>query len=219
MRRIRIEGDAVARVEWTPGQHVRVHVTDMKDPRNWLRPRDFLRTYSVWDYDGDGLELCILDHDESGPGARWAQELRPGDPVTLSEPEGSFTLRDGRYHVFAGDETAAVAFGAMLRVLPDGAQAHAVLEVDEPEDSVPLDGPPGADVRWQYRHGQPAAASQALVKAVAALDLPSEPGVAYLAGEARTIQLLRRHLVTDRGWPRQAIRMKPFWTPGRKGLD
>ncbi len=82
--------------------------------------------------------------------------------MTLSEPEGSFTLRDGRYH---------------------------------------------------------AAASEALVKGLAAVDLPSEPGVAYLAGEARTIQLLRRHLVADRGWPRQAIRMKPFRTPGRKGLD
>jgi len=219
MRRIRIEGEAVARFEWTPGQHVRVHVTDTKDPRNWLHPRDFLRTYSVWDYDCDGLELCVLDHDDPGPGTRWARGLRSGGAVTLSEPEGSFTLRDGRYHVFAGDETAAVAFGPMLRALPDGSRAYAVLEVDEPEDGLPLEGPPNADVRWQYRRGQPAAASEALVKGLAAVDLPSEPGVAYLAGEARTIQLLRRHLVADRGWPRQAIRMKPFWTPGRKGLD
>ena len=56
--------------------------------------------------------------------------------------------------------------------------------MDEPEDSLPLDGPPSADLRWQYRHGQPAAASEALVKGLAGLDLPGEPGVAYLAGEA-----------------------------------
>jgi NADPH-dependent ferric siderophore reductase len=219
MRRIRIEGDAVARFDWTPGQHARVHVTDMKDPRNWLRPRDFLRTFTVWDYDCVGLELCVLDHDDPGPGARWAREVRSGDAVTLSEPEGSFTLRDGRYHVFAGDETAAVAFGAMVRALPDAARAYAVIEVGDPDDCLPLDGPPGAEVRWQYRRGRPAAASESLVKGVAALDLPSEPGIAYLAGEARTIQMLRRHLVTDRGWPRRAIVMKPFWTPGRRGLD
>ena len=85
--------------------------------------------------------------------------------------------------------------------------------------AMPLEGPPSADLRWQYRHGQSAAASEALVKGPAGLDLPGEPGVAYLADEARTIQLLRRHLVADRGWPRQAIRLKPFWTPGRKGLD
>lgn len=64
-----------------------------------------------------------------------------------------------------------------------------------------------------------AAASQTLLEALARLELPAEPGIAYLAGEARTIQLLRRHLVSDRGWPRQAVRMKPFWTPGKRGLD
>ena len=51
------------------------------------------------------------------------------------------------------------------------------------------------------------------------LELPATPGVAYLAGEARTIQMLRRHLVAERGWPRQAIRTKPFWAPGKTGMD
>jgi NADPH-dependent ferric siderophore reductase len=79
--------------------------------------------------------------------------------------------------------------------------------------------PLNRELRWQYRHGQPAAASQTLLAALARLELPDQPGVAYLAGEARTIQLLRRHLVTERGWPRQAICTKPLWTPGRRGLD
>ena len=225
MRRIRLEGDEVARLEWTPGQHVRVHVADMRDPRNWLRPRDMLRTYSVWRYDG-GLELCVLDHgldDEggaaggAGPGVRWARELRAGQDVVFGKPEGSFVLRDAPYHVFAGDETAAVAFGAMLRALPPGADAYGVVEVSSPEDRLPLDR--DGDVTWLYRDGQSGAASESLVKGLAGLDLPVEPGVAYLAGEARTIQLLRRHLVAERGWPRQAVRMKPFWTPGRRGMD
>jgi NADPH-dependent ferric siderophore reductase len=43
--------------------------------------------------------------------------------------------------------------------------------------------------------------------------------VAYLAGEARTIQAVRRHLVEDRGWDRRAVVTHPFWTPGRRGLD
>jgi NADPH-dependent ferric siderophore reductase len=57
------------------------------------------------------------------------------------------------------------------------------------------------------------------VRGLAGLDLPARPGLAYLAGEARTIQMLRRHLVSDRGWPRQAVVTKPFWTPGKRGLD
>ena len=217
MRRIRIEGDGVLGLAWTPGQHVRVHVTDMRDPRNWLRPRDMLRTYSVWDYDG-GLELCVLDHDEDGggPGARWARAAQPGQRVTFNRPQGSFVLRDdAAYHVFAGDETAAVAFGPMLRAVPASAAAYGVIEVDTPEDRLPA----GRDLQWLYRRGAPAASSESLVTGLADLDLPAGPGVAYLAGEARTIQMLRRHLVSDRGWPRQAVVTKPFWAPGKRGLD
>jgi len=218
MRRIRIEGEDVARLAWTPGQHVRVHVLDLREPRNWLRPRDLLRTYSVWDYDG-GLELCVLDHDGAGgdlpPGARWAREAVTGQRVTFGRPEGSFVLRDAPYHVMAGDETASVAFGAMLRALPADAICHAVIEVDEEGERLPL----AREVRWLYRHGRPAASSQSLTDGLASLDLPAQPGAAYLAGEARTIQMLRRQLVEERGWPRQAIATKPFWTPGKRGLD
>jgi NADPH-dependent ferric siderophore reductase len=215
MRRIRIEGDAVGRLPWTPGQHLRVHVTDMSSPRDWLRPRD-LRTYSVWHRDADGLEVCALDHnDAAGPGARWARSLSVGDPVTFGGPEGRFVLGDGPYHVFAGEETAAVAFGPMLRAVPSAAPVYGVIEVDQPDDRLPLP----RQLDWQYRRGQPAVASPTLLAAFARLPLPAEPGVAYLAGEAKTIQLLRRHLVSERGWPRQAIRTKPFWTPGRRGLD
>jgi len=216
MRRIRIEGDAVGRLAWTPGQHLRVHVTDMSSPRNWLRPRDMLRTYTVWHRDAGGLEVCALDHDgTAGPGARWARSLSVGNPVTFGGPEGRFVLGDGAYHVFAGEETAAVAFGPMLRALPAGVPVYGVVEVDEPGDRLPLP----RELDWNYRHGGSAAASQTLLAAFSRLSLPAEPGIAYLAGEARTIQLLRRHLVSDRGWPRQAIRVKPFWTPGKRGLD
>jgi len=97
MRRVRIEGDDVARLPWTPGQHVRVHVADMSNPRNWLRPRDMLRTYSIWQRDGGAIELCALDHDDTaGPGARWARELRVGDPVTFGGPNRASPTWPGR---------------------------------------------------------------------------------------------------------------------------
>lgn len=215
LRRIRIEGDDVARLDWVPGQQVRVHVADLLDPHSWRRPRDILRTYSVWRYDG-GLELCVLDHATGGPGARWARELQTGQPVTFGHPEGSFVLRgDAPYHVFAGEETAAVAFSAMLAALPEGAPVYPLLEAAGPDDRLPL----GRDLAWLYRDGRSAAASPILLEAARRLELPSEPGVAYLAGEARTVQLLRRHFVAERGWPRQSVRSKPFWAPGKRGLD
>jgi NADPH-dependent ferric siderophore reductase len=216
LRRIRIEGEEVARLTWVPGQQVRVHVSDPLDPQSWRRPRDILRTYSIWRGGDGGLELCVLDHDTGGPGARWARQTQPGQPVTFGRPEGSFVLQDDApYHVFAGEETAAVAFGAMLAALPPDAPAYPLIEVDTPADRLPL----ARDVPWLYRDGRPAAASASLLEAARRLELPREPGAAYLAGEARTVQLLRRHFVAERGWPRQSVHTKPFWVPGKRGLD
>ena len=73
-------------------------------------------------------------------------------------------------------------------------------------------------MHWHYRHGRSAASSAFLVRAVRDTGLPG-PGTAYLAGEARTIRALRSHLTGDRGWPRHAIITKPFWTPGKKGME
>ena len=138
--------------------------------------------------------------------------MREGDEVVFGKPEGSFVTRPSAYHVFAGEETAAVAFGPMLRALGD-APAYGVVEVGGPEDRLPL------DLTWTYREGRPAAGSETLVDAVRGLSLPDEPGTAYLAGEARTIQAVRAHLVNERGWPRRSVVTKPFWTPGKKGME
>jgi NADPH-dependent ferric siderophore reductase len=103
----------------------------------------------------------------------------------------------------------------MLRALPAEAAAYGSIEVDTADDRLPL----AREVQWLYRQGASAASSASLMRGLAALELPDQPGVAYLAGEARTIQMLRQHLVSDRGWPRQAVVTKPFWVPGRRGLD
>ena len=204
--------------EWLPGQQVRVCVGHVSSPSSWLD--GLRRTYSVWSYDGELMTLCVLDHGD-GPGARWARAVRPGQEVLFGKPEGPLVVRPAPYHVFAGEETALVAFGPMIRALLEadpGADIRGVIEVGYPADRLPL---PDRLTRlaWHYRHGAPAASSQALLTAVTELDLPAEPGSAYVAGEARTVQMVAQHLVRERGWPRRAIRTKPFWAPGRTGLD
>ena len=199
---------------WTPGQHVRVVVSG--PARSWTAaflPGGTLRTYSVFDYDGSVLQICVLDHGD-GPGARWARAARPGDLVRLSAPQGRMVVQPAPYFLFAGEETAAVTFAPMLRTLGT-ARVYGVIEVDSRGDRLPLH----AGLTWRYREGRPAAGSYGLVAALAGLDLPSKPGLAYVAGEARTVQGVRSHLVRERGWPRRQLVTKPYWTPGRTGLD
>jgi NADPH-dependent ferric siderophore reductase len=210
IRRLTITGPSLLGLDWRPGQHVRVHV-GASEPGLLPGP---LRTYSVWDYRTDTIDLCVLDHGD-GPGVRWARGVRPGQDVLFTRPTGTLVPRPGPYHVFVGEETASVAFGPLARALPVGADVHGVIEVDGPRDRLSLPD----DVRWIYRDGAPAVASGTLVTEVTRLKLPDEPGIAYVAGELRTVQAVRKHFVRDRGWPRRSVVIKPFWTPGRVGMD
>jgi NADPH-dependent ferric siderophore reductase len=214
MTRIRLDTTGLALPAAVPGQQIRVAVADAPSSKN---PKDRifgqLRTYSIWEQGAGWLDLVVLDHGD-GPGAAWARQARPGQRVAFTRPQGNLVARPSDSHLFIGEETASVAFGAILRALPADQRTLAVVEVDEPGDQLPLPG----EVHWHHRHGRSAANSTSLLHAVRDTDLPAV-GTAYLAGEARTIQALRNHLVRDRGWPRRAILTKPFWTPGKKGME
>ncbi|MFF4112276.1 siderophore-interacting protein [Streptomyces sp. NPDC001714] len=201
MRRLRIDGDQLAGLDVSPGQQVRVLVTGLT-----------LRTYSVWRYDPSGVvELCVLDHAEGGPGAQWGRTVGKGEQVRLRRPEGTFTLRpDAAHHVFVGDETAAVAFGAMLAALPEGARISGCVETETAADRLPLTHAERLD--WVLR------TETSLPEAVRRL-APPPGGVAYVAGEARAVQAVRKVLVQEAGWDRRAVLTKPFWTPGKRGME
>ncbi|MFF7554752.1 siderophore-interacting protein [Streptomyces olivaceus] len=201
MRRLRIEGEQLAGLEVRPGQQVRVLVGGLT-----------LRTYSIWHYDpSGGVDLCVLDHEAGGPGAQWGRAVAPGEQVRLRRPEGTFTLRpDAARHLFVGDETASVAFGAMLAALPGEAVVSGCIETATAADRLPLAG--GDRLDWILRD------ETSLPDAVRRL-APEPGGIAYVAGEAREVQAVRRVLVQEAGWDRRAVLTKPFWTPGKRGLE
>ena len=197
--RIRIHSPAAAGPPWTPGRHVRVQINDPLSLSGLLRPGETLRTYTVWEHRPAESCFDIRAHlyGGEGIGLRWVRGVRAGDPVTYWGPQGDLALREATYHLFAGEETAACAFGPMLRALGPGARVFGVVESETPEDAPPLPGPP---LRRVYRHGAPAVSSAVLPAAVAGLELP-EPGggAAYVAGEAQTCRQIRDHLVRERG--------------------
>lgn len=222
MRRIRFSGPRLRGLPWTPGQHVRLQVAGLAESILRLHPHDALRTYSIYDANPDvgTLDIVMLDHDGDPeavtPARRWAAATSIGDQAHITRPQGNLVIRhDAPYHVFAGEETASVAFAAMLRSLPPTAEVHGVIEGATDSDHLPLDRP----LTHVERGNSPAANSVVLTEALRALRLPDHPGVAYLAGEARTIQAVRKLLITERGWDRRNIRTKPFWTPGRSGME
>ncbi|TDC55056.1 siderophore-interacting protein [Actinomadura sp. KC345] len=220
MKRIKLVAGRPIEFPYAPGQHVRVQINDPLSMHGLLRPGETLRTYTIWEFDRDAraLELRAHLYDGDGIGLRWARDVRAGDPVTFWWPQGDFFVRDAGFHVFVGEETASVAFGPMLRGLDASARVCGVLESESVEHDPPLPGPHG--LHRVHREGRPAASSTVMLDAVSRLDLPEHEGAgaAYVAGEARTCQMVRDHLVRDRGWPRKSIKAKPFWMPGKRGL-
>jgi NADPH-dependent ferric siderophore reductase len=220
MRRIRLADSRLTSRPAVPGQQLRIVVNDLfsrATVRHMLR--DLLRTYSVWDHDPQAgiIDLCVLDHGD-GPGARWSRQVTAGDEVSFSGPEGKFVTQPGAaYHIFIGEETAQVPFGAILRSLPPRALVRGVIEVDEEADRLPLAHTEA--LTWLSRHGASAERSATLIGTLRSLDLPPGPGHAYIAGEAKTCAAARRHFIDDRGWPARSISTKPFWTPGKLGLE
>ncbi|WP_203825640.1 siderophore-interacting protein [Actinoplanes palleronii] len=210
MVEVRIAGPALRDLPWTPGQHLTVLPGSPHGVLGALRTG--WRSYTIWDLHPDGvLDLRIVTHGHDGPGTRWARSVQVGDEVAVTPPEGRLTVRpEAPYHLLVGEETGAVAMGAIARAVPPGAPVHGVIEVDTPDDRPAM--PRGDELQWAYRNGASAASSPALLGALKTLVLPDEPGVAYVAGEARTCQKVRAHLLHDRGWPRANIRLHAYWT-------
>ncbi len=210
MRHIRISVPSLISSQLPPSQHVRI---------NAKADGFTLRTYSIRGFNSeDGtIDLYTLLHGE-GPGSQWASAVRVGDQVELLGPKSTLAvIPDAPYYLFAGEETAAVAIHAMLEALPEQTTVIGYLETTLPGEEIPYTG--AHALPWLYRKDAAAATSAILIEAVRALTLPDSAGVAYLAGEARTCQAIRAYLLKEKNWPRTAIRVKPFWTPGKTGLD
>jgi NADPH-dependent ferric siderophore reductase len=110
-----------------------------------------------------------------GVAARWLSTAAVGDelvvigPDALSLDAGSgidWHPGDARTLLLVGDETAAPAIASILETLPAGRSAHAIIEIPDAADAVPIAAAPGATVTWVARNGgEPGAALVPAVRA------------------------------------------------------
>ncbi|MBG0564386.1 siderophore-interacting protein [Actinoplanes aureus] len=212
MREIELAGPEISRLRVRPGAHLVVRV-----PAGDGHAR---RVYSIWRHSprDAALTIRVLEHAAGGPGCAWARTVAAGDRITVEPPRSKITLDEtAGFHLFIGDETAAVPLLAMRAALPSTARVAGVFEAAGAGDEVP--GAEGAPpLPWVHRGTAPAVASRVLLRAVRELELPAGSGAAYLAGESDTCRLIQRHLVEQRGWSRRAVHLQPQWTPGRPGF-
>jgi NADPH-dependent ferric siderophore reductase len=218
MREIRLKAPGLARWRCPPGAHVVVWVPTTAGPAR--------RVYSIWSWSPQhpSVTIRVAIHGAVAPGCAWALAVRPGDEVRIEPPRSKISIEPAAaFHLFAGDETAAVPLLAMQAAIHRSGGTGPrplVLGVFEAPTAA-AEVPGGSEVPalpWVHRGRASAVASPVLLRAFRELDLPAGTGTAYLAGESTTCRLLQRYLIETRGWPRRSVKVQPHWAPGRPGF-
>jgi NADPH-dependent ferric siderophore reductase len=201
-------GDELEIPEWTGNLFVYADGT-----------RATMRTLTPLRFDPDQLQLDveIILHGD-GPLSEWAAAAVPKAATAVSGPGRGYTIDPAmRTYVLAGDESALPAISTLLPALPPDASVTVLAEVAHTDAQVDLPSHPGADVHWHVRAAD-ATPGDALVAAVRETEISPEARV-WAAGEAASMQRIRKHLADDRDHPRAQCTVRGYWKHGRAGDD
>lgn len=171
------------------------------------------RRYTIrrWNPDDRTVVVDFVVHGDVGHAGRWANRAQVGDRLQMVGPTGGYapsTTADG--HLMVGDESALPAIAASLEQVREGVPALVVAVVDGPDHEIALDCPGDAKVHWVHRRTDPGNHGL-LLDAVRATELPGGVADVFVHGEASEVRSVRRHLVAERGIPKDGASMSPYW--------
>lgn len=176
------------------------------------------RTYSVRNFDPDKLELTIdfVVHGDTGLAGPWAIGAEPGDLLQLVGPGGAYAPDpEAAWHLMAGDEAVIPAVAVSLGRIPAGVPVHVFLEVEDRSEVVDLESSGDLHLTWLFRDGRARGSSDLVLDAIAGMEFPSGPAHAFVHGEAGMVRAVRRHLIIDRGLPKEALSATGYWKLSR----
>jgi NADPH-dependent ferric siderophore reductase len=168
------------------------------------------RTYSVraWDPERQRLTIDFVVHGDTGVAGPWAAAAAPGDLLQLNGPGGAYAPDpDAAWHLMVGDTSVIPAIAASLERVPAGVPVHVLIEIEDPADQQPLSSPGALELQWL--------AEGTAVEALRKLTFPEGAVHAFVHGEASTVRDVRRHLLVERGLPREALSVSGYWKRSR----
>ena len=178
--------------------------------------RPHARNYTVRHYRPELAEVDVdfVVHGDEGAASAWALRARPGDQLAVWGPRMAYEPPADCWQLLIGDETGLPAIGAILAALPAGARALALIEVADAAERQALPSAAAVEVRWFFRDGVAAGASDLLLDATRALTFP--PGKVYIwgGGERRVMSAIKKYLHDERGIPADAVSILNYWRCG-----
>jgi NADPH-dependent ferric siderophore reductase len=212
LHRVVLTAPGIDGLQYAAGQDLMLRVPLAED-------RVVNRRYTIRQMDPNRAAVTLdVSLHGAGPGTDWIRTAGVGDRIDAIGPRGKITLReDADWHLFVVDETGLPGTLAMIEALPSSSVAIAILEIDSAADEQEPAARPvqRRDMHWLHRNGRSASGdAPVILGAVAAVELPTGLGHAYVAAEARVVRGVQRAL-TDRGLQPEQISAKAYW---RRGL-
>ena|SRR5690606_30410184 len=198
----------------TPGQHIRL----LLFPKQKERLRDRVRTYSIWRYRTDQhksyIDLAICAH-TNGPGSRWAEHTEVGSVLFISNPLGKFTLEtSAEKHLFIGDITALSHFYCFTHHLTQRESIKGIIYASDERHVYPdFDGTFDFTLKIAENSTLPS-----LVEYCRGLEIDKSTMI-YIGGDGRLCIELNKLIKKEKGISRRQLKIKPFWMPGKTGLE
>ena len=166
---------------------------------------------------GREIDIDFVVHD-GGLASGWAETATPGHVVGVFHGGSSRAYysppAEAEWQLLVADATGLPGLARIVEELPEGARAHAVVEVPTDADRQRIET--RGTVSWTWIVG-PGGLESALPAAVEAMELPEGPGYAWVACEAAAARRLRRHVREVRGLARDRHRAVGYWTAGTVG--
>ena len=175
-----------------------------------------LRSFTVRRFDRAQQQLTIdmVAHGDTGPAGRWAKRVKVGDGITIVGPGPvKGLIPEADWFLLAGDMSALPAISVNLAALPANATGHAVIEVINAQDRLPVAKPEGIELTWVV-NDSPLVPNTHLEDAVKILPWRAGRVAVWVAGEYTSARALRRYIRAERQVPREDTYISCYWKIG-----
>ncbi|MDR6554425.1 siderophore-interacting protein [Paenibacillus qinlingensis] len=212
--RISLQLQQAKGLSYTPGEFLRVLVGADQS----VKLTDMIRTYSVWRYDtaSQVIEIAACTF-SSGSGASWAKRLQNGDTVHFTGPKGNFVYDESPdYYILIGDISSLAHLYEIHRQIPPHKKVFSLIYADHKQDFfTDLDGTSPLTF-----YNLPANPVQSLTEQLELIMKQAQgKGMLYVGGDGRVCVEMRNYMKMHHQWENRQIKAKPFWMPGKKGLE
>lgn len=172
--------------------------------------RPIIRTLTPRHFDIDRLELALdIVHHDGGVLTPWANAARAGSApdVAVSGPgRGHAIDADASAFVLIGDETAIPAICQLLESLPE-VPVQTFIAIRDVDGRVELHR--SVDEQWHVVES-PRDLGNLAVHHLASTNLAAGTHI-WAAGEAASMQAIRKYLFGDRDFARQSTTIRGYW--------